>query len=162
MRFFISVTQKACCSLDSYREVQTHGLLCTVDLFPVPSKTFKDSPTSPTSIPRTPKTVETSDGFVHFNPSGPSPTPSLTPSPSYRPQSYGPSDIVHYYEGIYPLLERSKNTHSLVGATFVQPVLVELFGKKCIVFVFSVRPTIPALEFQFSMLTRPEGFGCQV
>lgn len=64
--------------------------------------------------------------------------PSLTSSPSYRPQSYGPSDIVHYYEGVYALLESSKNTHCLVGATFVQPVLVEITGQKCIVFVFSV------------------------
>lgn len=122
----------------NYDEVQTHGLLCTVDLFPVPAKTSKDlPPSSTTSGHRTSKTIQTNDGFVHFNPSGPSPTPSLSPSPSYRPQSYGPSDIVHYYEGIYPLLERSKTTQALVGATFVQPVLVELFGKKCIAFVFS-------------------------
>lgn len=127
-------------SLNCGREVQTHGLLCTVDLFPVPAKTSKDSPPSSTSVlPRSSRTIQTNDGFVHFNPSGPSPTPSLSPSPSYRPQSYGPSDIVHYYEGAFPLLERSKTTHALVGATFVQPVLVELFGRKCIVFVFSVR-----------------------
>ncbi|KXN89706.1 hypothetical protein AN958_05246 [Leucoagaricus sp. SymC.cos] len=122
----------------NYEEVQTHGLLCTVDLFPVPAKTSKDSPPSSTAAnPRTSRPVPTNDGFVHFNPSGPSPIPSLTPSPPYRPQSYGPSDIVYYYEGIYPLLERSKTTQVLVGATFVQPVLVELSGKKCIVFVFS-------------------------
>lgn len=66
-------------------------------------------------------------------------TPSLGASLPYRPRSYGPSDIVHLYEGGYPLLEQSKTTQALVGMTFVQPVLVELSGKKCIVFVFSVR-----------------------
>ncbi|KAF9448437.1 hypothetical protein P691DRAFT_775400 [Macrolepiota fuliginosa MF-IS2] len=122
----------------NYEDVQTHGLLCTVDLFPVPAKTSKDSPPSiTTSHPRTSKTIQTNDGFVHFNPSGPTSIPSLTSSPPYRPQAYGPSDIVHYYDGIYPLLESSKTTHSLVGATFVQPVLVEITGQKCVVFVFS-------------------------
>ncbi|KAF5348768.1 hypothetical protein D9756_009726 [Leucocoprinus leucothites] len=136
--FHLDIKKELCHSFNYYSEVQTHGLLCTVDLFPVPAKTSKDlPPSSTTSGHRTSKTIQTNDGFVHFNPSGPSPTPSLSPSPSYRPQSYGPSDIVHYYEGIYPLLERSKTTQALVGATFVQPVLVELFGKKCIAFVFS-------------------------
>ncbi|XP_006455353.1 hypothetical protein AGABI2DRAFT_76149, partial [Agaricus bisporus var. bisporus H97] len=38
---------------------------------------------------------------------------------------------------MYYLLESSKNTTCLVGATFVQPVHVELSGQKSIVFVFS-------------------------
>jgi hypothetical protein len=119
--------------------VLTHGLLCTVDLFrvPVTAKAPKDSPTCTTSSPRSQKATQTSDGFVHFNPPGLPLAESLAPSPPYRPHSYGPSDIVHYYDG-HPLLESSKNTPYLVGATFVQPVLVELSGQKCIVFVFSV------------------------
>ncbi|KAK0194237.1 velvet factor-domain-containing protein [Armillaria mellea] len=78
--------------IEDYSEVQTAGLMCTVDLFPV--------------IP-------------------PSPEHPLT-------------DIVHRdrHTGI-PILESSKMTTSLVGATFVQPNLIDWEGKRQLMFVFS-------------------------
>ena len=52
--------------------------------------------------------------------------------------SHSPSDIVHRF-GTYPITESSKQTQALVGATFVQPALVDYQGTKSIVFVFAVR-----------------------
>ena len=52
--------------------------------------------------------------------------------------SYSPSDVVHRF-GNYPITESSKQTQALVGATFVQPALVDYQGTKSIVFVFAVR-----------------------
>ena len=143
IRFSVLIKQKRLTRLIYWRELQTHGLLCTVDLFPVPTTALVDRPPS-LSAPAmlSPRIVLTNEP-IYLNPSGPPHTPSLEVSPPYRPRSYGPSDIVHYYEGGYPVLEQSKTTHALVGTTFVQPVLVELSGKKCIVFVFSVRLLAP-------------------
>ena len=52
--------------------------------------------------------------------------------------SHSPSDVVHRF-GNYPITESSKQTQALVGATFVQPALVDYQGAKSIVFVFAVR-----------------------
>ena len=52
--------------------------------------------------------------------------------------SHSPSDVVHRF-GNYPITETSKQTQALVGATFVQPSLVDYQGNKSIVFVFAVR-----------------------
>jgi hypothetical protein len=66
----------------------------------------------------------------------------LSPSPSHRipgflPPSPRGSDIIHTVND-FPIIERSKKTHALVGATFVQPSIVEYQGKKSIMFVFAV------------------------
>ncbi|KAG6853519.1 hypothetical protein C0991_003514 [Blastosporella zonata] len=45
-------------------------------------------------------------------------------------------DIVHYV-GHHPIKENSKMTSALVGATFVQPAIVDHQGKKSIMFVFA-------------------------
>lgn len=50
--------------------------------------------------------------------------------------SHSPSDVVHRF-GAYPITESSKQTQALVGATFVQPALVDYQGTKSIVFVFA-------------------------
>jgi len=52
--------------------------------------------------------------------------------------SHSSSDVVHRF-GNYPVTESSKQTQALVGATFVQPALVDYQGTKSIVFVFAVR-----------------------
>lgn len=51
------------------------------------------------------------------------------------------SDVVHYLDG-YPIIENSKQTQALVGATFVQPVVMDYQGSKAIIFVFAVRIAI--------------------
>jgi hypothetical protein len=50
--------------------------------------------------------------------------------------SHAPSDVVHRF-GNYPITESSKQTQAVVGATFVQPALVDYQGAKSIVFVFA-------------------------
>lgn len=49
------------------------------------------------------------------------------------------SDVVYHLEG-FPITENSKQTQALVGATFVQPSIIDYQGKKTIVFVFAVCP----------------------
>ena len=66
---------------------------------------------------------------------------SKTPASHYSGYilpSHSPSDVVHRF-GNYPITESSKQTQALVGATFVQPSLVDYQGNKSIVFVFAVR-----------------------
>ena len=66
---------------------------------------------------------------------------SKTPASHYSGYilpSHSPSDVVHRF-GNYPITESSKQTQALVGATFVQPALVDYQGTKSIVFVFAVR-----------------------
>ncbi len=53
----------------------------------------------------------------------------------YPPE--GTSDVVYHLEG-FPITENSKQTQALVGATFVQPSIIDYQGKKAIVFVFAV------------------------
>ncbi|KNZ79114.1 hypothetical protein J132_01162 [Termitomyces sp. J132] len=79
--------------IPNYEDVQILGLLCTVDLFPVP--------------------------FV-----------SKSPSKSEA------SETVHYVNN-HPIEESSKATSALVGATFVQPSVIDYEGKKAILFVFA-------------------------
>ena len=57
--------------------------------------------------------------------------------PSIIPPSPSASDVIRYLDGL-PITEGSKMTHALVGATFVQPAIVEYQGKKAIMFVFAV------------------------
>jgi len=64
---------------------------------------------------------------------------SKTPASHYSGYilpSHSPSDVVHRF-GNYPITESSKQTQALVGATFVQPSLVDYQGNKSIVFVFA-------------------------
>jgi len=151
-------------------EVQNLGLVCTVDLFPVPSpepprKDPKDNgsrrivtaPSNQTpyssSLPCQYPQESHRQSFT-FIPSSPysssqqqSPTlerstaPSHSPHQSmtgYQPPSNTQTDVV-YHLGDHPITESSKQTHALVGATFVQPANVDYQGKKSLMFVFAVR-----------------------
>ena len=64
-------------------------------------------------------------------------------------------DVVHRF-GNYPVTESSKQTQALVGATFVQPAVVDYQGNKSIVFVFAVRQILWGFFFlltnKFSLL----------
>jgi hypothetical protein len=79
--------------------------------------------------------------FVANDKSPSSTSESKTPASHYSGYilpSHSPSDVVHRF-GNYPITESSKQTQALVGATFVQPSLVDYQGNKSIVFVFAVR-----------------------
>lgn len=58
--------------------------------------------------------------------------------PGYLPPSPADPDVVARI-GKFPILEHSKCTSALVGATFVQPANVDYRGKKSLMFVFAVR-----------------------
>ena len=85
------------------------------------------------------------------------PSGSKTPASHYSGYilpSHSPSDVVHRF-GNYPITESSKQTQALVGATFVQPALVDYQGAKSIVFVFAVRSLFEKKEIVYwtSLLT---------
>ncbi|KAG6878817.1 hypothetical protein C0992_007472 [Termitomyces sp. T32_za158] len=160
--------------ISNYEEVQVLGLVCTVDLFPVPSivkspsksegkrrmqsKAHNQSshtPSAPSSsrLPldrQRPLDIASPDPCSPNRPFGeaatvtPSPTLSTSSSHSgYRPP-HPPhtapslaSDIVHYVNN-HPVQESSKMTTALVGATFVQPSVIDYRCKKAILFVFAV------------------------
>ena len=137
--------------------IQTLGLLCTVDLFPVPPQ--NDSPgahklisltqqslpsAGPSHLGNTAERAETHATFTFIPDEYPPKEPSVELSPQsqdciprFIPPSPSPSDVIHYLNGS-PITDSSKMTHALVGATFVQPAIVEYQGKKTIMFVFAV------------------------
>ena len=151
------------------------GLLCTVDLFPVPGpEPIVSEESSTDRLPYRHRKTESSSSSSVTHQQSPasshsgSPSSSLTASSSPRSSTlyhrrsgnYGltgcgttepqphhfsgyilpnnaDSDIVHYVNN-FPITESSKQTQALVGATFVQPVLMDYQGKKAIIFAFSV------------------------
>ncbi|KAH9477943.1 putative velvet family sexual development regulator [Psilocybe cubensis] len=118
----------------------TIGLICTVDLFPVPRP-------GESSINHTLENPTLSEGTFGFD------SPSLMQSSSndsrimyglhhgsdYRADPGVPShadEVLHYING-YPITERSKQTQALAGNTFVQPILAEYGGRDSLLFVFN-------------------------
>ncbi|KAL0946255.1 hypothetical protein HGRIS_012510 [Hohenbuehelia grisea] len=144
--------------VQNYDEVQNLGLVCTVDLFPVPSQADPVQRDIHPIVPLSPP-----NGHAIYPPGGPSP-PRISAAPTnghpvpfqmYPTQTQMtattsalrstvtaylptiPSPIVHHVNG-FPIAESSKMTAALVGATFVQPSTFEYQGKKSLVFVFAV------------------------
>ncbi|GLB39943.1 putative velvet factor [Lyophyllum shimeji] len=147
--------------IEDYEEVQVLGLLCTVDLFPVPPspdtgqkhQRVRSAPAAQASFPST-----SSSSHFHMNhqeqpftfaqPHTYSMSHSLSnamiPSPDsssplsssgYRSASQPAADVVHTING-FQIRESSKMTSSLVGATFVQPAIIDYQGQKSVLFVF--------------------------
>ncbi|KAF8909637.1 velvet factor-domain-containing protein [Gymnopilus junonius] len=142
-----------------YDDVQVLGLLCTVDLFPVPepgsvTRTNHDlSPTAssapptqtafyPSPSPSSPliQSPGSAHGYRHYKlPFSSTASGSRIPShfSGYALPSEETVDIVHHLENGAPITESSKQTQALVGATFVQPVVMDYQGSKSIIFVFA-------------------------
>lgn len=105
----------------SFSDIQVLGLICTLDLFPIP------------------------DSFAPYQANGNHTEKSSTPDSSihcFKNNQGGifpfqSEDIVHHLEN-YPILESSKQTKALAGATFVEAVKLEYMGKKALLFAFSV------------------------
>ncbi|KAF9045547.1 velvet factor, partial [Panaeolus papilionaceus] len=141
----------------NYDDVQDLGLLCTVDLFPVPppDAAYQGSSSSPDApVP----SYYPSDGRAPRRRTPISAPPVLSSFPVADPplrgqrdgyhlpqgglvtqfQSSGPSepDVVYYHNG-FPIVEGSKETASLVGQTFIQPITIDYMGNKAIVFAFT-------------------------
>jgi hypothetical protein len=56
--------------------------------------------------------------------------------------------VITHIDGL-PIIEGTKRTDQLVGATFVQPSPVDFKGKQCLMFVFAV--SLVFSSFQFSL-----------
>ncbi|EGO01174.1 hypothetical protein SERLA73DRAFT_179274 [Serpula lacrymans var. lacrymans S7.3] len=142
--------------IEDYDDVQSLGLLCNVDLFPVPSEIPPNekhpnsslSPPPPypvSSIPSHPE-LSTSTFSSYISPFSSEiirPSLSIPSGPRvfipngnhHTPSRHSPDVIAHY--GTYPVAESLKCTSSLVGATFVQPVYVDHSGRRSLMFVFA-------------------------
>lgn len=141
------------------------GLMCTVDLFPVPESAYE--PRSPASLspesshstaihnldPRTSQHQNLPMTYFPLHPyTSMEPSSSQTPTPPFqiprRQLMLGtvnpyeiPSDMV-YQIGNHYVTESSKLTPALVGEKFTEPTLVDYNGRKALVFVFGVRITL--------------------
>ena len=158
-----------------YRIVQVSGLLCTVDLFPVPdcfapshADGSQEGEATRSNVGQTvspPPTPLVQMDEAHHTSSAQSLHHSYSNmSTEWQDQSINyPNDIfpslgikVLHRLGNYAITENIKQTQSLAGATFVQGVKLEYQGKMAIVFAFSVGPFI----FQSNLcLTVYQGFG---
>lgn len=126
------------------------GIICTLDLFPVPESVLPDTLTTPVSY---------GEDFEHEQDECPSKQFTFFPlrplSSSESSDGFGspysiPRQIILCHVPPYPLedvvfqlgnhmvTESSKLTPALVGEKFVEPLLVEYKGRKALMFVFSV------------------------
>jgi hypothetical protein len=172
------------------------GLICHVDLFPVPSgdssdgsadpKRRQDQSQSPPGRASTsalsptpyspgaqqyPYTYPAPQPPAPFSPGVSQPGASLGNIPSIHgnnlppqqqpqtqdhqyPPNQAPSnptrsdEIVHYFNGTFPITEGSKQTDSLAGTTFVQAANLDHRGNKVLMFVFAVRTSFPRTSSQ--------------
>jgi hypothetical protein len=144
--------------LSGISEIQNLGIVCTVDLFPVPGlePTRKDTKDHgqrrmiPAPSNQTPYTSSLPSQFPQESFTFVTSTPYSSPQASsstarpfapvhsqqFQPPT-GPEPIIHRV-GDHPIYESSRLTHFLVGATFVQPANVDYQGKKALMFVFAV------------------------
>ncbi|KAJ6622766.1 velvet factor-domain-containing protein [Mycena sp. CBHHK59/15] len=127
----------------NYDDIQILGLMCTVDLLPVPAPaiTPQSSP-SPLTVstqlpfnasPRSPNNA----GYSFSSPI--SPTLSTTPPQQQQLSGYpatGPPDTLVVIDN-YPVTESSKATTALAGTTFVQADSIPWRGRTCLLFTFA-------------------------
>lgn len=139
--------------------MQNVGLMCTVDLFPVPeyiyesqfpvqesseySYTFQDTGSGDTqsrySMTYFPVHPYTSlDGNEVQTPVAPFQIPRRQPMLKHLHHSEFPGDAV-FRMGNHLITESSKLTPALVGEKCVEPTLVDYNGRKAFLFVFGVR-----------------------
>ncbi|KAH7912862.1 velvet factor-domain-containing protein [Hygrophoropsis aurantiaca] len=142
--------------MDDYDDVQNLGLLCNVDLFPVPNE-GEPSP-QPSSYPEPLASNYTPHPATSYLPCGYQPAPHLaSDAQSYHPmpmaqlppltvparpngiqmRSYARPPVVITHFGPHPITEDMKCTTSLSGATFIQPASFDYQGKKALMFVFA-------------------------
>jgi len=127
-------------------DIQNLGLLCNVDLFPVPQL---DSTSEPSSLPH--PLHQLSPVVVHPSPSASvchqqsSMLPSISTDQLPGQSKLFASGPLTSTQFDYSLVtEDLKHTRALSGATFVQPVFIDYQGKRALVFPFAVRLSIPA------------------
>ncbi|KII91078.1 hypothetical protein PLICRDRAFT_106258 [Plicaturopsis crispa FD-325 SS-3] len=130
--------------VEDYNAVANLGLLCYVDLFPVPEVPQAETPATHVSAPslrqasssRIPGPIPYS-----YDLGGPSnqvytDVQALSAVPHQIPGTEIDRDVVAHI-GNYAMTESSKCTTALAGATFIQPSNVDYRGQKALMFVFS-------------------------
>ncbi|KAH9485023.1 putative velvet family sexual development regulator [Psilocybe cubensis] len=140
-----------------YEDVYNVGLMCTVDLFPVP-ESFYDARSATSQSPEPssshdrdssgrhhlyqPLTYFPLHPYMSMEASGSSQTPMMPfQIPRRQPMlanvhSSDPPNDVAIRIGNHLVTESSKLTPALVGEKFAEPTLIDHRGKKCLVFVF--------------------------
>ncbi|KII86946.1 hypothetical protein PLICRDRAFT_43633 [Plicaturopsis crispa FD-325 SS-3] len=140
--------------IEHYESLQIIGFLCHIDLFPVPDEDSRHPGRWQVSPQfNAPTTSLVTDSQLLSFPSPVTLGPSdISPSSTYPSKDAGaeiftgvegmPSlpgtsdpDVVAHI-GNHSITERSKLTSSMVGTTFVQPIVVDYKDKKTIMFVF--------------------------
>jgi len=145
------------CLMRFNRSIRNIGIMCTVDLFPVPESLLSSDssssasqyyPRASTSIgadPRSaaPLTYFPLHPYTTLDAHGEEATTASFHIPRRQPLlrhlnvNEAPKDVV-FRLGNHLVTESSKLTPALVGEKFVEPTLVEHKGKKALVFVFGV------------------------
>ncbi|KAF8263473.1 hypothetical protein EI94DRAFT_1740872 [Lactarius quietus] len=144
--------------VENYDEINNMGLICHVDLFPVPPSDSPDGSGDPKRqqgslqypytypAPQPPGTYPPGVQQQQGAPLMPSNHVNHLPQQQHVPeqQQYQapshatrPDEIVHYFKGTHPIIEGTKQTESLAGTTFVQAANLDYKGNKVLMFVFS-------------------------
>ena len=138
------------------RSIRNIGIMCTVDLFPVPESLSSDSssstsqyyPRASSSTGADPRSVApltyfplhpytTQDAHGEEATTASFHIPRRQPLLRHLNANEVPKDVV-FRLGNHLVTESSKLTPALVGEKFVEPTLIEHKGKKALVFVFGV------------------------
>lgn len=134
------------------RNVRNLGLMCTLDMFPIPGSD-EDSMPSSSSRPST----TSNPGVTYYAPSLATDGHVTRSSPELQvPRKpvlhYASSahqipqrDVLIQY-GNHIITESSKQTAAVVGERFAEPTLMDHDGKKVLVFVFPVRSHLEIRE----------------
>ncbi|KAF9224844.1 hypothetical protein BS17DRAFT_751767 [Gyrodon lividus] len=142
--------------IHNYSDIHTLGLLCSVDLFPVPTVVYDGSapaqgheqPQShvsyhhPLETLRAPLYHPQPHDYHHLSNLATGQLPPLTvpPRPVAPHATQAPASscqpILTYFRD-HSITEDMKCTTALSGATFIQPAIIEYQGKKALVFAFA-------------------------
>ncbi|KAL4072187.1 velvet factor-domain-containing protein [Scleroderma citrinum] len=136
--------------ISDYSDTQTLGLLCYVDLFPVPMQSLISTQTAassyePCHLPRmSGRDLPEPSSRSLFHHSYPRHDTSQHPHTPAMPNQTTPQDehvppdsdvLTHFND--QPITEDMKRTSALSGATFVQSAVIDHQGRKTLVFAFA-------------------------
>ncbi|PCH37387.1 hypothetical protein WOLCODRAFT_30510, partial [Wolfiporia cocos MD-104 SS10] len=144
---------------DCYDELDSFGVVCHVDLYPVPDEEDDTEPGGGTRPPSPAFAIPPQQQHPYsraqpapYPPAPPyatpplhvPPRPSPYSSPTYSPRSPPPPpralaadpDAIAHLDG-FAIRESTKCTGALAGATFVQSVVLDHKGRRALMFVFS-------------------------
>ncbi|PFH50901.1 hypothetical protein AMATHDRAFT_75289 [Amanita thiersii Skay4041] len=137
--------------VEDYQTISNVGVMCSLDLFPVPGSLFDPDDTAPSPqlgfnpscvLPSSSRESELT--YYPLHPFNTTPNPAEVPPfqiPRRQPMLKTitseelPNDVIHRLHN-HLVTESSKLTPALVGEKFVEPVLVDYMGKPSLMFVF--------------------------